>query len=94
MVLLRLLRIHGQSLEPEYRHGDFVLISGLGRLRRGDVIVFQQPGYGLLIKQLRTIQPDGSLEVYGAGPRSVDSRVFGPVQKAAVLGKVILHIHP
>ena len=96
MALLQFIRVSGESLAPRYRDGDFVLISGLWlrRLRPGDVVVFEQPGYGLLIKQIRTIGSDGSLEVIGEGEGSVDSRIFGPVQRHTVLGRVILHFQP
>ena len=95
--MLRLIKVRGESLSPEYQEGDYVLASRLplllGRLRPGDAVVFQQPGYGLLIKKVAAISPDGArLEVLGAHPESVDSRRFGPIEQRAVGGKVIAHI--
>jgi signal peptidase I len=95
--MLRLLKIRGDSLTPEYQNGDFVFISKIPFFftppSPGDIIAFQQPGYGLLIKRIQQITPDGRIEAIGSHPESIDSRVFGAVKKEAVLGKVVWHIH-
>lgn len=58
----------------------------------GDVIAFHQPGYGLLIKRIQNINPDGGVNVIGSHADSVDSRIFGPVKQADIIGKVVWHI--
>lgn len=94
--MLKLLKISGDSLAPEYQIGDFVMISKIPFLfvppSTGDIIAFRQPGYGLLIKRIQQITPDGELIVVGSHPESVDSRVFGPIKKENILGKVFWHI--
>jgi signal peptidase I len=94
--MLRLLKVTGESLTPEFKGGDFVLVSKIPFLitppSPGDVVAFQQPGYGLLIKRIQDITSDGRLNVVGTHPGSVDSRVFGPIQRENLLGKVIWHI--
>jgi len=94
--MLRLLRISGLSLAPEFQHGDFVLVSKIPFLfsppAPGNVVAFRQPGYGLLIKRIQVVDPDGGLMVSGSHPDSVDSRVFGAVRPADLLGKVVWHI--
>ena len=94
--MLRMLKITGDSLAPDYQEGDFVLISKIPFLfsppAPGDVVAFQQPGYGLLIKRIQLINPDISLNVIGTHAESIDSRVFGPVKRHHLLGKVIWHI--
>ena len=94
--MLKLLKIVGDSLTPEYQNGDFVMISKIPFLfvppSTGDIVAFHQPGYGLLIKRIQGVNQDGSVNVIGAHPDSIDSRVFGPVNKNNVLGKVIWHI--
>lgn len=95
--MLRLLKVTGDSLTPEYQGGDFVLVSKIPFLfsppAPGDVVAFHQPGYGTLIKRIHDITPDGKLDVMGSHPGSVDSRVFGPIHRANLLGKVIWHFH-
>jgi signal peptidase I len=94
--MLRLFKLTGESLAPEFNGGDFVLISKIPFLFSppaiGDVVAFHQPGYGLLIKRIQNLQPDGLLEVIGTHPDSVDSRVFGSIRQENLLGKVIWHI--
>lgn len=94
--MLRLLKVKGESLTPEFSGGDFVLVSKipffLAPPVAGEVIAFHQPGYGLLIKRIESISAQGELTVAGTHPASVDSRVFGPVRRKDVLGKVIWHI--
>ncbi len=95
--MLRLLRVRGQSLAPDYREGDYVLAAKVpfpsGKIRVGDVIVFDQPGYGKLIKRVRRVLDDGgAFEVRGTQVESTDSRNFGIVPADRVSGKVIWHI--
>ena len=94
--MLRLLKVAGDSLAPEIQPGDFVLVSKIPFLftppSPGDVIAFHQPGYGLLIKRIQNINPDGGVNVIGTHPESVDSRVFGAVRREDMIGKVIWHI--
>jgi signal peptidase I len=94
--MLKLLKITGDSLTPEFQPGDFVLVSKIPFFfispSPGDIVAFHQPGYGLLIKRIQQINPDSSLNVIGTHSESIDSRVFGPVKRESVLGKVIWHI--
>lgn len=94
--MFKILRITGMSLSPAYQHGDYVLIRKIrqaGRLTTGDVIVFHQPGYGRLIKQVNSINlEEETCLVTGTAPDSIGSEIFGAVLFKSILGKVILHI--
>ena len=94
--MLRLLRITGHSLGPDYRPGDFVLLGTAPwwrrRLRPGQVVAFRHPEHGLLIKRIVRLLPGGDVWVEGDHPASLDSRRFGPVPPEAVLGRVLAHI--
>jgi nickel-type superoxide dismutase maturation protease len=96
MILLRVLRVRGDSLAPRYHDGDFVVISGLAidSIRPGEVVVFDHPEYGRLIKRVEGLEPCGHLRVRGDDIDSVDSRRFGPVPRSSLLGRVIWHIKP
>ena len=57
------------------------------------MIVFRQPGYGMLIKRVDKVLDAGrAFEVRGTQVESIDSRNFGSVPRERVLGKVIWHI--
>jgi signal peptidase I len=95
-VILQVFKVRDASLAPEFQDGDFVVVSAIPiffrRLRRGDVVVFQQPAYGRLIKRIERLEPCGALFVMGSGAGSVDSRTFGPVAPHSVQGLVLCHI--
>jgi signal peptidase I len=95
--MLKLLKIVGESLSPDFEHGDFVLVSKIPFLFSppavGDVIAFHQPGYGTLIKRIQAVEAKGGVQVIGTQPDSTDSRVFGPVRSEDIIGKVVWHIH-
>jgi signal peptidase I len=98
MPILRLLKVRGASLWPDYREGDYVLAAGVPfpvhNIRAGDVIVFHQPGHGTLIKRVRRVlENGGAYDVRGTQISSSDSRNFGPVLKKQITGKVILSLH-
>jgi phage repressor protein C with HTH and peptisase S24 domain len=94
--MLRLIKVTGDSLYPEYGSGDFVITSKIpvlfGSLRTGDVVVlFRQP-YGLLVKRIERIEPGGKrMFVLGTQLHSVDSRRFGWVDRKEIIGKVLYH---
>jgi signal peptidase I len=95
--MFRLVKVRGHSLFPDFRDGDYVLTAGFpfpsGKIRAGDVVVFRQPGYGLLIKRVHQVLQDGlAFDVRGTQVESTDSRNFGPVRRDQVTGKVIWHI--
>jgi phage repressor protein C with HTH and peptisase S24 domain len=92
--MINLLRVSGYSLWPSYRDGDFVVTAGTllaGPIRPGDVIVFRQPDYGIMIKQVQRLDEHG-IFVVGTHERSADSREFGAISRTDVIGKVIWHI--
>ena len=95
--MLKILKVTGDSLSPFFLEGDFVVVSKipffLRKPRSGDIVVFEHPTYGTLIKRVERLSPDGE-EVYviGEHPLSTDSRQFGPLPCRILLGKVIWHI--
>jgi signal peptidase I len=96
-MILKVMKVSGQSLEPAFREGDFVLVSKIpflfSKIHPGDAIVFRHPLYGTLIKIVDEVSPDGEqLFVIGLHAASTDSRLFGPIAAKEVLGKVIAHI--
>jgi len=94
--MLRVLKVSGSSLAPLFQEGDFVLVSKIPFLVRpphpGDVVVFRRAPYGLLIKRVERVLPDGKLWVVGVRPVSVDSYEFGPVARQDLEGKVIFRV--
>ena len=95
--MLKVLKVTGDSLSPFFLEGDFVVVSKipffLRQPRTGDVVVFEHPSYGTLIKRVERLSPDGEqVYVIGEHPLSTDSRQFGPLPLRLLQGKVIWHI--
>lgn len=95
--MIRLLRVTGESLSPDFQDGDFVFILKIPFLFKlinaGDTVVFEHSPVGTLIKKVDQINPkDGSIYVLGDHQFSVDSRQIGWIPKQNVIGKVIWHV--
>lgn len=87
--LLYVRRVLGASMLPFVRPGEVVVALGrYGRLKPYDVVIIRHEGIEK-IKRITKVRP-GFLYVQGDnGPHSTDSRVFGWVDQASVVAKVI-----
>lgn len=95
--MFKFLKVTGDSLLPEYREGDFVLVSKtpsfLGPIREGDIVVFKHPEYGILIKKVSVVYPHSrEYFVLGTHGQGADSRLFGNISHQNIIGKVVWHI--
>ena len=95
--MLQVMKVTGESLSPFFETGDYVLIAKapflLRSLHVGDILVFRHAAYGVMIKRLEQVSPDGAeFFMLGTHPDSTDSRQFGPVARKNIIGKVIWHI--
>lgn len=94
--MLKLIRVAGESLSPEYREGDYAVVLTrpfLRPVKRGDTVLLRLDTYGTLIKKVESIDLSaGTLEVVGSSLASVDSRTFGAVSLEDLVGRVIFHI--
>ena len=95
--MLKIFKIRGNSLYPDFQNGDFVLVARSPfpyiRMKVGDVIAFHKADHGLMIKRIHALtERYKTLEVRGSVIESVDSRSFGPISKKDVIGKIIWHI--
>jgi signal peptidase I len=95
--MIKVLKISGQSLEPEFLEGDYVIIlkapAWFNTLKSGDIIVFKHKTYGTMIKLLDRFYPEtNEVFVLGTHPESVDSRSFGAIPVKNIIGKVVYHI--
>ncbi len=89
-------------MAPTLRHGEWGLAVAARRVRRGDVVVVEdprRPGFELVKRVIAVpgdLAPDGSrldgrYWVEGDRPdASTDSRAFGPVEARAIRGRVVL----
>lgn len=95
--MFKLIKITGNSLEPKYNEGDYLIITKISFLmhtiKSGDIVVFEHPVYGTMVKQIQYVDPlTGELFVIGTHPESTDSRHFGLIPPSWLNGKVLWHI--
>ena len=95
--MIKLIKITGSSLEPEYHHGDYLVTTTLSffirSLKPGNIVIFKHPVYGTMVKQVKNTYPHtGEIFVVGTHPNSTDSRDFGPIPQSWLTGKVLWHI--
>jgi len=92
--MLKLFKIEGDSLYPFFKDGQRVLCIKAFKflkLNLNDFIVFQKKDYGLMIKQIISIENEG-LFVKGTASNSIDSRDFGLLLENEIKYKVILKL--
>jgi nickel-type superoxide dismutase maturation protease len=84
-------------MEPVLRAGDWLVISRLSRPPRvGEIVLVRDPRdpEHLLLKRVASVE-GGACTVLGDHPEeSTDSRTFGPVQLANVLGRAVFRYGP
>lgn len=94
--MLKIIKVTGDSMSPDFKEGDFVLLATasflLKRLKVGDTIVFVHKLYGILIKRIASFDPEtGEVYIEGTRPDSLDSRRLGTIRRENIQGKVIAH---
>jgi signal peptidase I len=96
-LIFQIIKITGRSLTPILENGDYIIICKhsfiLKKLKVGDIIVFNQPTYGLMVKQISKIIEHGKeFFVTGLHEQSIDSGTLGPININSIIGKKVLRI--
>ncbi|HEY1489034.1 MAG TPA: S26 family signal peptidase [Micromonosporaceae bacterium] len=89
----------GRSMTPTYTDGERLLAVRGRRVSPGDVVVFTIPpaardmaaeDASISIKRVSAVSSStGPVTVTGDAPRSLDSRVFGPLDRDLIIGRVL-----
>lgn len=91
--MFAVLKIQGQSMHPSLSNGDFVVaVRYFYRLTVDDIVVFQHPLYGRLIKRVREMNSAGMLWVNGDNSDSISSEQMGWVKGEQIQGKVVFSL--
>jgi nickel-type superoxide dismutase maturation protease len=91
------VEVQGASMAPTLQEGDRLVALGRLRGRPGDIVAVRDPRVPsrLLVKRVNGVEVDRSLRVSGDNPHaSTDSRTFGPVPPALVVGRVVWRYWP
>ena len=95
--MIKIIKVTGDSLSPFFLSGDFVLINTSQRvskkLQPDDIVVFNHPDYGRLIKRVVVNNPESEIiKVSGYNEDSVSSHKLGHIPYSAIIGKVIYQV--
>ena len=96
MTLVRLVAVHGDSMRPALTPGDRLLVLRRRRYRTGDVVALRDPREPdrTIVKRVAALAGSSAV-VLGDNPAaSTDSRVFGPVPLASLLGRAVYRYAP
>lgn len=82
-------------MAPSLPEGAFLLVSSLGRIRLGDIIVFINPSTKRdTVKRVVKFLESGYFVEGDNLTRSTDSRHFGPIGRDLIRGKVLCELRP
>jgi nickel-type superoxide dismutase maturation protease len=91
------IEVSGPSMSPALADGDRLLLwRSHSRLRPGDLVALRDPHDSgrLLVKRVASLGSTG-LVVHGDNPDwSRDSRSFGTVPRASIIGRPVYRYHP
>jgi len=88
--MFKVLKIEGDSMYPFLKNGETILCMKplLNSFSKDDIVIFNHEKEGLMIKKLTKINENG-FYVEGTTPYSIDSSIFGYLQKEDILYKMI-----
>jgi nickel-type superoxide dismutase maturation protease len=92
----RRVAVEGASMEPTLTSGDRLLVLRRRRPRVGDIVAVDDPrgGRRLLVKRVVSVAGDEVMVEGDNPPSSTDSRVFGPVDRREIAGRVVYRYFP
>jgi len=85
--------VAGDSMSPTYLEGDWLVVRWNSDIKLGQVVVVERnerPGIFLIKRCLR--EESGKFWVEGDNISSTDSREWGLVDRAEIVGRVLLRI--
>lgn len=87
------VEVEGDSMQPTFGSGDWLLCRRVRKIQVGQVVVVQRDGVGLVVKRVMEVGSEGAVWLEGDNPEpasSTDSRQWGWVRERDVLGRVWL----
>lgn len=91
-MLLKILKVHGHSMQPKIRNGQKVFVSKLPYFfispKINDIVAFKFEEK-IFVKRIKSISKDKHILVGDNKNDSLDSRKIGAIPKKNILGKIV-----
>ncbi len=91
--MLRIFRVKGESMQPVLYEGDFVValvaFRWAKRARPGRKLVVQHPEYGVIIKRVVSVEPDGSCWLGSDNQSGISTQQIGKITPSQIIGRVL-----
>ena len=84
---LRILRVRGDSMEPEMREGDRLLVDTARRLPATGELFVLFDGNGLVVKRVERVPGEARLRLLSANPAYAPYTALG--EEVQIVGKVV-----
>lgn len=78
-------KIHGNSMRPLIRDGDYLTVSPANHLKKGDIVLYFSPSNKLVVHRISKIK-NNLIITKGDSVRGLDC----PIKRETVLGKVVM----
>ena len=91
----RAIRVEGDSMLPDLKNGDGILINPDAQIVAGDILLAKHPFKKsvVILKRLAEIDENGNYFLVGDNPsESSDSRTFGAISAKHILGKAVCRL--
>ena len=91
----RAIRVEGDSMLPDLKNGDGILINPDAQIVVGDILLAKHPFKKsvVILKRLAEIDENGNYFLVGDNPsESSDSRTFGAISAKHILGKAVCRL--
>jgi nickel-type superoxide dismutase maturation protease len=91
----RAILVEGDSMLPNLKNGDGVLINPDEKVSVGDIVLAKHPFKKsvIILKRLSEIDENGNYFLVGDNPsESTDSRTFGAISAKHILGKAVCRL--
>lgn len=92
----RAILVEGDSMLPNLKNGDAILIDADAKISVGDIVLAKHPFKKSvkLLKRIKEIDQNGNYFLIGDNlPGSTDSRTFGALSAKHILGKAVCRLH-
>lgn len=91
----RAIRVEGNSMLPDLKNGDGILIDPDAKIAEGDIVLAKHPFKKsvIILKRLAEIDQNGNYFLIGDNrSESTDSRTFGAISVKHILGKAVCRL--